>query len=126
MFCNSCGCYAQVKAIGLWNACLGKNHTQRFLLTKFIQQGVHPTSKALLGKPRRLTGLEALPFPTTERVTEGGGKARPGVQHSSLAVSSLQPQPVWEHTVDDAEAAFCPGGESDPEDWEAGFLGLDD
>ena len=125
MFCNSCGCYAQVKAVGLWNNCLGKNHTQRFLLTKFIQQGVHPTSKALLGKPRRLPGTEALPFPSTERVNEGGGKARPGVQHCKLPAGSLVSQPVWQHTEDDAEEAFC-HSEDNPEDYEEGFQGFDD
>ena len=125
LFCNSCGCYAQVKAVDLWNKCLGKNHTQRFLLTKFIQQGIHPTSKALLGKPRRMPGIEALPFPSAERVNEGGGKARPGVQCSIIAAGPQLSQPVGRYTGDDAEEAFCPS-EDDPEDHEEGFQGLDD
>jgi hypothetical protein len=125
LFCNSCGCYAQVKAVGLWDNCLGKNHTQRFLLTKFIQQGVHPTSKALLGKPRRLPGIESLPFPSAERASEAGGKARPCVQYSCTAVGPLLSQPVGAYTGDDAEEAFC-FSEDNPEDYEEGFQGLDD
>jgi hypothetical protein len=125
LFCNVCGCYAQVKAVGLWNQCLGQNHTQRFLLTKFIQQGVHPTSKALLGKPRRLPGIEALPFPSTERRKDGGGLAKPGAQVSILATKSQLSQPVGAYTGDDAEEAFCLSEDSQ-EDHEEGFLGLDD
>ena len=104
---------------------MGKNHTQRFLLTKFIRQGVHPTSKALLGKPRRLPGNETLPFPTTERVNEGGGKARPGVQHSRTATGNRVAQPIGHYTGDDAEEAFCLS-EDDLDECEEGFQGFDD
>ncbi len=86
---------------------------------------MHPTSKALLGKPKRLPGVEALPFPSSERVNEGGGKARPGVQHCRLPAGSLVSQPVWQLTEEDAEEAFNVNEES-LEDHEEGFQGFND
>ncbi len=120
-----CGCYAQVKAVGLLQPCKGRNHTQRSLLTKYIQKGIHPVTKAPLGKPRRLPGLEVLAFPSAERVHEGGGRPKPGALALPFAIGSLVSQPVWQNTGDDAEEAFWLHGET-LEDFEEGFQGFDD
>ena len=66
-----------------------------------------------------------MPFPATDRVNEGGCKARPCVQHSSIAAGPSLAQPVWQHTGDEAEEACCLS-EDNPEDYEEGFQGFDD
>jgi hypothetical protein len=124
LFCNKCGCYAQVKAVGLLQTCIGSNHSQRYLLTKFIQQGLHPTSRASLGKPRRMPGAQSLVFPSGERTHEEGGRARPGVQNATVQAGSIPAQEVWNHTTDDAEEAFLPRKRREPGMPRRGIPGL--
>ena len=54
LFCNRCGCYSQVRVIGLGRTCLGRAGSQLHRLHRHIQSGKHPTTGALLGKPRFL------------------------------------------------------------------------
>ncbi len=52
MYCNRCGCYAQVKPDGLLKRCKATASSQRQRLENFIMQGKHSTTGAILGKPR--------------------------------------------------------------------------
>ena len=123
LFCNSCGCCAQVRAVGLLKKCRGHEHSQILLLTKFIQQRLRPPNKAHLGKPRRLPGLDALPFPSAESVHEQGGRARPSSEPLPQG-PRMASQPIWESGEDMAEEAFR-YQDGDP-DYMSGFRGLDE
>ena len=52
IFCNRCGCYAQVQAKNLLRRCEATSGGQHLRLVTCIQQGKHPTTGAPLGKPR--------------------------------------------------------------------------
>ena len=54
LFCNRCGCYSQICVIGLGRTCVGRAGSQLHRLHRHIHSGKHPTTGALLGKPRFL------------------------------------------------------------------------
>ena len=129
LFCNSCGCHAEVRAKGLLTKCLGHQHTQRYLLTKYIQQGQHPQTKAPLGKPRRVPGIEDLPFTGAETTHEEGGREKPGTAPAVVTAKPAGQIPTvraadQESDEDDAHEAFRLQ-EEDPDD-ESGFWGHDE
>ena len=77
MFCNRCGCYSQLRVIGLGRACVGKSVGQPHSRHKRIQDGKHPITGALLGKPRLLPigrlGMQGHPGAAAAGITSPPG-----------------------------------------------------
>jgi hypothetical protein len=68
--------------------------------------------------------LEALPFPSAERVHEGGGRKRPCTDPVLVHALQMAPQPIWESGEDVAEEAFRDHEED--HDYMSGYRGLDE
>ena len=83
-FCNRCGCYAQVQAKDLLRRCKATAGGQRSRLVTCIQQEKHPTTGALLGKPR------LVPFCTESPKDKGRSRHKAKLEEEGMKADQGQ------------------------------------
>jgi hypothetical protein len=124
LYCNRCGCYSQVRVMGLGRTCLGKAGSQLHRLHKHIQAGRHPTTGALLGKPRFLPAGDFGPVPDNgpsqieEASSQALAKRLVVLPLTSIPGKARQEAPcgIW-----DEDYEFSPDDQAQPQELEFGW-----